>query len=70
MLNVYYPPAHPSDFITKVFFDFSAIQSDIAFVGRDFKCLLNPIIDRVPSKAVLSHHKLKHLVHFVRNYVI
>ena len=52
ILNVYYPPAHPSDFITKVFLDFSAIQSDIAIVGGDFNCLLNPVKDRLPSKAM------------------
>ena len=52
ILNVYYPPAHPSDFITKVFLDFSEIQSDIAIVGGDFNCILNPLIDKLPSKAM------------------
>lgn len=52
ILNVYYPPAHPSDFITKVFLDFSAIQSDIAIVGGDFNCLLNPLMDRLPPKVM------------------
>jgi len=50
ILNVYYPPAHPSDFITKVFLDFSEIHSDIAIVGGDFNCILNPLIDRLPHK--------------------
>src|SRR4029434_10667505 len=50
--NMYYPPVHPSDFITKVFLDFSEIQSDIAIVGGDFNCILNPLIDKLPSKAM------------------
>lgn len=50
ILNIYYPPAHPSDFITKVFLDFSEIQSDISIVGGDFNCILNPLIDKLPHK--------------------
>ena len=37
---------HPSDFITKVFLDFSEIHSYISIVGGDFNCILNPLIDR------------------------
>lgn len=51
ILNIYYPPAHPSDFVTKVLLDFSEIHSDIAIVGGDFNCILNPLIDRLPHKA-------------------
>lgn len=51
MLNIYYPPAHPSHFKTKVFLDFSNSHSDISIVGGDFNCILNPLIDRFPHKA-------------------
>lgn len=54
ILNVYYPPAHPSDFITKVFLDFSVIQSDIAIMGGDFNCILNPFIDSLPPQSYAS----------------
>lgn len=47
ILNVYYPPSHPSDFVTKVFLDFSEIQSDITNMGGDFNGILNPLIDRL-----------------------
>lgn len=50
ILNVYYPPAHPSDFMTTVFTDFAEINSDISIVGGDFNCILNPVIDRLPYK--------------------
>lgn len=61
ILNVYYPPAHPSDFITKVFLDFSEIQSDIAIVGGDFNCILNPLIDKLPSTAMCLSPQAKAL---------
>lgn len=50
ILNIYYPPTHLSDFVMKVLLDFSEIHSDIAIVGGDFNCILNPLIDRFPHK--------------------
>ena len=48
-MNIYFPPAHPSDFLTKVVLDFSEVNSDTAVVGGDLNCLLNPLIDKFPS---------------------
>lgn len=59
ILNVYYPPSHLSDFVKKVFFDFSEIQSDITNMDGDFNCILNPLIDRSPSKAIPLSRQVK-----------
>lgn len=61
ILNIYYPPAHPPDFITKVFSNFSEIHSDISIVGGDFNCILNPLIDRLPHKATPLSSQAKSL---------
>jgi exonuclease III len=44
-----YLPSPPPDFLTKIFLDFSELNSDTAVVGGDFNCLLNPLIDKFPS---------------------
>lgn len=49
IMNIYFPPAHPPDFLTKAFLDFSELNSDTAVVGGDFNCLLNPLIDKFLS---------------------
>lgn len=59
ILNVYSPPAHLSDFVKKVFFDFSEIQSDITNMDGDFNCILNPLIDRLPLKAIPLSRQVK-----------
>lgn len=51
ILNMYYPPAHPSDFITKVFLDLSARSADLTIVGGDFNCVMNPLVDRHPHSS-------------------
>ncbi len=50
LMNVYCPPAHPTDFLTKIFLEFSAMNSENSIVGGDFNCILNPIMDRFPQK--------------------
>ncbi len=49
-MNVYCPPAHPTDFLTKIIFEFSTMNSAHSIVGGDFNCILNPIMDRFPPK--------------------
>lgn len=61
ILNVYYPPSHPSDFVKKVFLDFSEIQSDITNMGGDFNGILNPVIDRLLLKAMPLSRQAKAL---------
>ena len=51
IMNVYYPPSHPLDFITKVFVDLAEMRADTVIVGGDFNCMLNPLIDRFPHSA-------------------
>lgn len=59
ILNMYFPPAHPPDFLTKVFLDFSVMTAEIVIVGGDFNCILNPLIDRCPhsTKSLTSQAK-------------
>ncbi len=51
ILNMYYPPAHPSDFVTKVFLDMIARPADLTIVGGDFNCVMNPLVDRHPHSS-------------------
>lgn len=44
-MNVYYPPAQPLDFLTKIFFNLAEMIADTVIVGGDFNCILNPLID-------------------------
>lgn len=61
MLNVYYPPAHPSDFITKTFQKFVEIQSEIAIVSGDINCILDQQVDRFPGKTEPLSNQAKSL---------
>ncbi len=51
ILNMYYPPAHPSDFVTKVFLDMIARPADLTIAGGDFNCVMNPLVDRHPHSS-------------------
>ena len=52
ILNVYHPPAPPSDLISKVFLDFTQIHSDVAIAGGDFNGVMNPLIDSFPHRVM------------------
>lgn len=57
-MNVYFPPAHPVTFLTKLFLDLAPLLSNSTVViGGDYNLILNPLIDRFPhSKMVPSPH--------------
>lgn len=61
IMNVYYPPAHPSHFITKVVLDLAELRADIVIVAGDFNCMLNPFIDRFPHSTVAPSPQAKAL---------
>lgn len=55
VMNVYYPPGHPSDFLTTAFSKLSHVNVRNTFVGGDFNCHLSPTMDKFPlSKQSLS----------------
>lgn len=56
ILNIYYPPLHPCDFITNTFSTFVDLNVRNSFIG-DFNCHLRPIMDRSPIADYLSHLK-------------
>uniref|UniRef100_A0A3P9IGB8 exodeoxyribonuclease III n=1 Tax=Oryzias latipes TaxID=8090 RepID=A0A3P9IGB8_ORYLA len=51
IMNLYCPPNYSPDFLTKTFSQFSELSSTISLVGGDFNCLLNPLVDRYPSRS-------------------
>lgn len=48
IINVYHPPAYPSDFLTKVLLDLAEMTDDTVIWGDDFNCILNSLIYRFP----------------------
>lgn len=50
MMNVYFPPAHPTTFLTKIFLDLAPFLSNSTplIVGGDFNLMLNPLFDKFP----------------------
>ncbi len=49
MMNVYFPPAHPITFLTKMFLDLAPFLSNsTVIVGGDFNLILNLLIDKFP----------------------
>lgn len=55
VMNIYYPPGHPSNFLTTAFSKLSDFNVRNLFVGGDFNCHLSPIMDKFPlNKQSLS----------------
>lgn len=47
-MNLYCPPGHSPDFLSKAFAQFAELASEDSFVGGDFNCHLNPSLDKFP----------------------
>lgn len=62
ILNVYAPPGHPTDFITKAFLEFAELETECSIVGGDFNCHLNPLIDRMPADSRAPSKRARALV--------
>lgn len=58
LMNVYFPPAHPCSFLTKLFLDLAPFLSNsTVIIGGDFNLIFSPLIDRFPhSSMVPSPH--------------
>lgn len=56
ILNVYYPPGHPSDFLATAFSELADLNIRNTFVGGDLNCHLNPCMDKFPVGKTFSHH--------------
>lgn len=50
IMNIYYPPNHPTELITKAFTEFADIECEQSIIGGDFNCLLDPQMDKSPSE--------------------
>lgn len=61
IMNVYYPPAHASDFITKVFLDLVGLAANTVIVGGDFNCMFNLLVDRFPHSTLAPSTQAKAL---------
>lgn len=53
-MNIYYPPNHPVEFISKAFADFPEIECEQSLIGGDFNCLLDPQLENVRQRATLQ----------------
>lgn len=52
-MNVYFPPAHPVNFLSKMFLDLAPfLSSSTVIVASDFNLILNLIIDKFPHSNV------------------
>ena len=49
ILNVYAPPGHPPDFITKAFSELAELDCAQSIAGGDFNCILDPNINKSPA---------------------
>lgn len=49
LLNVYYPPCHPLNFLTEAFTMLSDFAVENTVIAGDFNCLMNPLIDKLPA---------------------
>lgn len=50
IMNIFYPPNHPTELITKAFTEFADIECEQSILGGDFNCLLDPQMDKSPSE--------------------
>ena len=48
MMNVYFPPAHPITFLTKIFLDLAPFLPNSTVIV-DFNLVLSPLIDKFPQ---------------------
>lgn len=48
--NIYYPPDHSTELITKAFTEFADIECEQSIIGGDFNCLLDPQEDKSPTE--------------------
>lgn len=49
-MNIYYPPNHPTELITKAVTEFAEVECERAVIGGDFNCLLDPQMDKSSSE--------------------
>lgn len=45
LMNMYCPPNHPPEIITKAVAQFAEVECELAIIGGDFNCLLDPQMD-------------------------
>lgn len=53
LMNIYYPPNHPTELITKAVTEFAEVECERAVIGGDFNCLLDPQMDKSSSETRL-----------------
>lgn len=53
LMNVYFPPAHPCTFFTKLFLDLAPLlPNSMVVIGGDFNLIFNPLIDKFPHSTM------------------
>ncbi len=50
-MNIFHPPNHATEFVTKAFADFAKIECDQSIMGGDFNCTLDTQWDKCPSES-------------------
>uniref|UniRef100_A0A3Q3G8L9 Reverse transcriptase domain-containing protein n=1 Tax=Kryptolebias marmoratus TaxID=37003 RepID=A0A3Q3G8L9_KRYMA len=61
ILNVYFPPGHPINFLTGIMAKLMDLSLENVIVGGDFNCLKNPLIDRLPISPLSISGKSKQI---------
>lgn len=62
LLNVYFPPAHPTTFLTKMFLELAPfLPNSTVIIGGDFNLMLNPLMDRFPHSIATPSPQAKAL---------
>lgn len=69
ILNVYAPPNHPTDFVTKAFLEFAELETECCIVGGDFNCHLNPLMDRMPADPRVPSKRARALIDTCEEFV-
>uniref|UniRef100_A0A3B3YI25 Reverse transcriptase domain-containing protein n=1 Tax=Poecilia mexicana TaxID=48701 RepID=A0A3B3YI25_9TELE len=62
ILNIYFPPGHPGDFMITAFTKLVNLNINNSFVGGDFNCHLNPIMDKSPQGSLGLLRQAKTLI--------
>lgn len=70
IMNVYYPPGQPSNFLAIAFSELSDLNVKNPIIAGDFNCNLNPCIDKFPIDKVSFLTNLDLLMLFVRTWIM
>lgn len=66
IMNVYNPPGQPGDSLTTCFAEITDLNVRNSFIGGDFNCHLNPVMDKSPPGKMLLSPRPRLSLHFMK----